>query len=456
MKKNKALKYYLPVMISIVMLIFTACNEPKDLGMELLPSTDLIEINNAVEKNSISSYTFSEDTIRTDEPEKSLFGSFDDPVFGRTTINFATQFRLQYTPDFGTNPQADSIFLYLYYRYLYGDSVTTQRIKIYELTEKLIVDTTNASGGTSDYPYYQNIDLKSMASSVLIGEHEFIPEIEQDSTYGDTLYQLMKIPLNISLAEKLVYADSSNLVNNDVFLEYFKGLYLESEKDAAEGGAILSLEAASTGSFQGSALLVYYNNAENKLKSDPDTLYYPYVISKFSARVNSISHDYSGTPFFANLNQESGDDSLIYIQSTGGLKSRIYIDNLAQWKDSANTAINKAEIIFQADSVLSEFDKYAPPKQLLFTAINEDGKEYLPIDYYFSPAFYNGILNTKDYTYRFNITQHLQQIIDGKTENYGFFLSVARKNSEAKRVIIKGSNSNTGIKLIITYSKFLQ
>jgi hypothetical protein len=170
-KKNRALKNYLPEIISIVMLIITACNEPKDLGMELLPSTDLIEIKNIVEKNSISSYTFSEDTIRTDEPEKSLFGSFDDPVFGRTTINFATQFRLQYTPDFGTNPQADSIFLYLYYRYLYGDSVTNQRMKIYELTEKLIVDTTSASGGTSDYPYYQNIDLKSMASPVLIGEH---------------------------------------------------------------------------------------------------------------------------------------------------------------------------------------------------------------------------------------------------------------------------------------------
>ncbi|MDD2382345.1 MAG: DUF4270 domain-containing protein, partial [Mariniphaga sp.] len=434
----------------------TSCNEPNDLGMNLLPSTDLIEINNIVEKNSISSYTYTEDAIRTDEATRSLLGIFDDPVFGRTTINFASQFRMQYTPNYGTNPEADSIMLYLYYRYIYGDSTTTQRINVYELNENLIVDTTSASGGTYDYPYYQNVDLKSMASSEKIGEIEFVPEIKQDSVYGDTLYQLLKIPLNISLADKLVNADSTHMVNNDQFLEFFKGLYFESEKDAGQGGAIISLEAAAGSNFQGSALLVYYNNAENKLKASPDTLYYPYVISKFSARVNSITHDYSGTSFYPNLNTETGNDSLIFLQSTGGLKSKILIDNLIQWRDSANTAINKAELIFQIDSVISEVDKYAPPSQLLLLAINEEGKEYIPIDYYFSPLFYNGRLNSQDYTYKFNITQHLQQIIDGETENYGFFLSTARKNSEANRVVIKGHNSHTGIRLIITYSKFLQ
>lgn len=293
-----------------------------------------------------------------------------------------------------------------------------------------------------------------MASSIKIGELEFIPRVEQDSSSGDTLYQLLKVPLDISLGEKLVNADSSQTKNNDVFLEFFKGLYIEAEKDDPEGGTILTLEASSKGTFQGSALLVYYNNDENMDEEEPDTLYNAYVITNLCARVNSISHDYSGTPFEANLNKvtEPGD-SLIYVQATGGLKSKVFIDNLSLWKDSVNTAINKAVLVFQIDTIASQVDKFPPPAQLLFTYINEDGEEYLPVDYAF---FGGGILNTENYTYSFNITQHIQKIIEGEAENLGFFLTTAVKNSEAKRVILKGSSSKTGIRLIITYSKYLQ
>lgn len=456
MKKNIINKYFKAISIVFTIIFFYSCNEPNDLGMSLLPSNDLIEIKSLVETESISSYTYTEDSVRTDEALKSLFGSLDDPVFGNTTINFAAHFRLQYQPDFGTNTVVDSVKLFLYYRFLYGDTTTLQRIKVYEMEESIIIDTTSVSGGSYDYPYYQDVDLKSMASTLLIGELGFIPEVARDSTYGDTLYQTLRIPIDPSLGVKLVNADTTQMKDNDAFLEYFKGLYFESEKDDPNGGCILSLESSSSGSFQGSALLVYYNNDENKVKDEPDTLYNAYVITPLSARVNSIIHDYSVTSFASNLNKETDTDSLIYIQSTGGLKSKVYIDDLSLWKDSLNTAINKAELIFQVDTVISDIKKYPPPSQLLFTYIDSNGKEFLPIDYGFSSSFYGGYLNTKGYTYKFNITQHLQQIIDGEIDNNGFFLSTAFKNSNANRVVLKGSNSKTGIRLIITYSKFLQ
>jgi hypothetical protein len=455
--KKNYINLYILVLLTGLILVFYSCNEPNDLGMDLLPSDDLVEISSLVETQSISSFTFSEDSVRTDEASKSLVGIFDDPVFGKTTINFASQFRLQYQPDFGTNPVVDSVKLFLYYRFLYGDTTTTQRIKIYELNESLIVDTTSTSGGSYNYPYYQDVDLKSMASPLKIGELEFIPEVARDSASGDTLFQLLKVPVDISFGEKLVNADSAYTKNNDVFLEFFKGLYIEAEKDAPNGGTVMSLEASSGGSFQGSALLVYYNNDENIEEEEPDTLYNAYVITDLCARVNSISHNYAGTPFELNLNNDSGNgDSLIYVQATGGLKSKIFIDNLSLWKDSVNTAINKAVLVFQVDSIASEVEKFPPPSQLLFTYINEDGREFLPVDYSFSPIFYGGSLNYRDYTYSFNITQHLQKIIDGEIENLGFFLTTAYKNSEANRVILKGSSSKTGIRLIITYSKYLQ
>ena len=149
-----------------------------------------------------------------------------------------------------------------------------------------------------------------------------------------------------------------------------------------------------TSTFQGSALLVYYNNDENTIDleedEEPDTLSQVYLITQYSARVSAIEHDYTGTPFLENLDSEEVEDDLVYVQPTGGLKSRITISGLESWKDSTNMGINKAEIIFHVDTVASDIHNYPPPNQLLFTFVAPDEEEYRPIDFFFSPAFYGG------------------------------------------------------------------
>lgn len=444
MEKNK--KFSRQIFIAFCLLLFAvaSCNNQNNIGMEVLPDGDIINVRNTVIKEDISSFTYNEDLIRTDEASKSLLGSFTDTLFGNTTIDFAAQFRLFEFPKFGTNAKADSVKLYMYYRLIYGDTITPQHFKVYELESALDFDS----------EYKQDVDLKSLVYPQIIGETSYTPKVRLDSTTADTFYQLITIPIDLSLGEKLIEADSLTMVNNDNFLEYFKGLVIESEKLSGQGGTILSLEASSSSAFQGSALVLYYSNDDEKTSTGADSaLVMPYIISKYSARVNRITHDYTSTPFYENLNSETTQDSLIYIQASGGLKSRILISDLSSWGDSVNTAINKAELIFQIDTTASEVHKFIPPTQLLFTIVDSTGVERLPIDYVFSPTFYGGALRA-DYTYHFNITQHLQQIIDGTAENLGFYLTPAQKNNEAKRVILKGSTSETGIKLVITYSKF--
>jgi hypothetical protein len=426
-----------------LLFAISGCNKYDDFGVEALPQGDLISVKNIVKKGGIASYIYRDDSIKTDEASKSLLGSFNDPVFGVTNIDFATQFRLQRFPKFGTNPSADSIILYLYYRSIYGDTLTAQHLKVYELSSSLV----------KDAEYNQYVDLKSMASNQLLGEVNYIPQKAKIDTIRkggqfriDTSYLRIKIPLDLSLAEKLINADSAIMVQPDTFLAFFKGLFVESEPVSGEGGTVLSLDP--------SVLLLYYNNDELRAEAKGDTsVAVPYVITKNSARVNRIEHNYSGTNFVSKINNQTDEDSLIYIQATGGLKSRILIENLESWKDSVNVAINKAEIIFQVDTVISDVHKFMPPLQLLFTVVNDKGVEVLPKDYGFSPEFYGGYLR-KDYTYHFNITQHLQEIINGNANNYGFFLTPAHKNNEANRVVIKGAKSATGIKLIVTYSKY--
>ena len=441
-KKNRKYSNGILLGLIVIILAFAGCDEPSEFGIEALPDGDLITIKNIVVRDDISSYTFREDSIRTDKSRKSLLGSINDPVFGKTNIDFAAQFRLSSFPDYGENPQADSIKLFLFYREVYGDTVTAQKFKVYELDSPLDVDK----------EYNQYAKLKTFASDKLLGETEYINKVKLDEN-KDTLYQLITVPLDTSLAEKLLNADSTDMINNDVFLEYFKGLYVESEQISDDGGSILYLEAASSSSFKGSALLMYYNNEEIRGLDADSSLAMPFIISGFSARVNNIEHDYTDTPFGENINKRIDEDSLIYVQSTGGLKSSILIENLASWKDSVNVAINKAELIFQVDTIASDIENFAPPSQLLFTVVNDNGEEYLPIDYIYNPAYFGGQLR-EDYTYHFNITQHLQELINGTVNNYGFFLSPANKNDKANRVVLKGARSTTGVKLIITYSKY--
>ncbi|MDO9613869.1 MAG: DUF4270 family protein, partial [Bacteroidota bacterium] len=261
--------------------------------------------------------------------------------------------------------------------------------------------------------------------------------------------QEITIKLNASLINKLWAADSLTLSKNDLFLEYFKGLYIEAA-DLNQGGAIIRIYTLAGGS----RMIMHYHNSEE------DSLFYNYNINENSARVGRFSHDYTNTAFAANLDKKTNQDSLIYLQTTGGLGSKILIPNLNLWRDSANIAINKAELIFTVDQFYTDTANYTPPYQVILSAINEKDDLYFPSDLAFSQAYFGGVYNKTDGTFRFNIAKHMQELMTKKPngvgylrENFGFFLSMADRNSNYGRVVLKGATSTTGIRLEITYSK---
>ncbi|WP_167617533.1 DUF4270 family protein [Maribellus sediminis] len=449
---NRIFKY--AGVLFLMALLFSACNKENDLGIEILPGTDLINVHNAVIKDQLGAYANSEFGIVTNRSGYNLIGSLQDEAFGNTTVNFATQLRITTYTDFGANPVADSTFLFLYYRNVYGDTLTAQNLKVYELEEMLY----------DDQKYTQDIDLKSMASDQVIGEIVYTPKVELDSASQDTLYQVIKIPIDNEFGQKLISADSADMVIIDSFLTNIcKGIYIESEKVNTPGsGALMRLEASSSSTFQGSALLVYYNNDSNIVAEEPDTLSKAFLITQFSARVNNIVHDYTSTAFVNDLDQGVEQEDYIYIQPTGGLKSHITVGELTGWRDSLNTAINKAELVFQIDTIASDIEKYPPPTSLTLTFIDKDSIERLPIDYYFSPSYYGGYLR-EDYTYHFNVTQHVQRVInildpddDAYVGNQGFVITTGQTSDNPRRVILEGTGRETGVQLIITYSKYLQ
>ena len=446
MKTELAKKYKFVIGFVVMVVIFWGCkSDINDLGKDLLFPGDLVNVRNHSEKN-IMAYTFTDGNQRTDEAVFNLLGTFNDPLFGKTTADFACQFRLSGYPDslkkISIKPQIDSLVLSLVYREVYGDTITPQHFKVYELGSDLDID----------QKYYQNTDLKSMSKAELVGEKNYTPKFKLDSltsTYGstkaipkDTTIQEIRIKLNQHLLDKLLAADSLTWSDNDKFIKYFKGLYIEAD-DLTQGGSILKVNTLGNGS----RIAIHYHT------NTTDSLIYIYNINSSSARVNRFAHDYSKTVFAAHLDKTDVQDSLIYLQTTGGLRSKIFIPNLGTWSDSTNIAINRAELIFQIDSTITDLTKFRPSEQLVLTAIDKDGKEYFPSDLAFSSLYYGGTYNSADKTYRFNIAKHLQEVIEKKKDNYGFYLSTAFRSSTFRRVVLKGVTSKTGIRFEVAYSK---
>ncbi|MFV0269023.1 MAG: DUF4270 family protein, partial [Draconibacterium sp.] len=142
--------------ILVLLFILGACTDENELGLETLPGRDLINVKTSTVKEDIKAYINNEFGIVANQVDNILLGSFNDPSFGNTTASLAVQCRLNYFPDFGTNPVVDSMFLYLYYYGLYGDTVTEQTIRVYEMLDDLKADT---------FTYIQDINLKGMAST---------------------------------------------------------------------------------------------------------------------------------------------------------------------------------------------------------------------------------------------------------------------------------------------------
>lgn len=434
----------------MVMLFWGCKNEINDLGKNLLLPGDLVSVRNFSEKN-IKAYTLTDGNQRTDEPGYNLLGTFNDPVFGKTTTDFACQFRLSGYPDslkaISKKSVIDSLVLVLLYKDVYGDTLTPQHLKVYELGSDLDIG----------QKYYQDVNLQNLSKGELLGEKNYVPKFKLDSlsaTYGstkknpkDTTIQEIRIKLDQKLITKLMAADSLTWSDNDKFIKYFKGLYVEAG-DLSQGGAVMKINTLASGS----------NMAIHFHTSKTDSLTYTYNINGSSARVSRFEHDYSKTAFAANMDKEV-QDTLIYLQTTGGLRTKILIPNLENWSDSTDLAINKAELILKLDPTMSDTVKYAPVQQLVLAAIDQDGKEYLPSDEAFSKIYYGGIYNHKDQTYRFNIAKHMVEVLKAKKSNtqklrnYGFYLETAYRNETYRRVVLKGATSKTGIRLDIVYSR---
>ena len=414
------------------LLIFTSCEEPSFIGLEVLPEDDGFNIHK-YEDIEIETSTRERDSILGRDYPRSLLGSMDDPVFGGFKASFMTQLGISVVDhDFGPDPIAEELVLYLHLTDLYGQEGVPQKVSVYQLNE--LIDRERHA--------YSNFDPMTMSPEPgLVTEH--IIDMEE----GDSI---VAIPIvSQDLQDKLLFAPDSAKQSISQFITYFNGLYVTAEMTNDERGSVHTVNLNS----DESRLSLYYKNTD-----EPDSiLQYNYIITENANRINLFEHDYSKARFADVLGQTGTEDSLLYIQGGHGLTGRLDFDHLNAWRDSMSIApfsLNSASLYLPVnmDHIT---DEYPLPDKLLALQMDEEGELVMIDDFRIGENYFGGDFNSETGEYKINITNWVNSYIKKRHESNSIHLAVMNAGFYPNLVMIRNRNhTEGGIRLEIMYTRF--
>jgi hypothetical protein len=432
-KKSGITHFFLSLFLGGI--VFIGCKKPGVTdGAQFLPEEDFL---NAFQTDTfqINVHTTVEDEVYTDELSLAVVGYQADPILGETVCKTYTQFRLSaLTPEFPEQMEIDSVVMSLAFNAAYYGTPMRQRFSVHPLAEDLVKDSTyNAQRVVAIQPTdlvkdgqeWVKVDTKNPA---VVG--------------GDTTVPQLRIPLDLELGQYLTHpSDPSVLDSQTAFLDYFKGVCIESR---GRYDAVMRYDLIDPTT----KITIYYRDLSG---STPDTLLYDFVVNTDCARYNYFEHRYQNTAL-ANVKEAPVDgDEYFYIQSGGGLKAIIDLPTLMNLKEG-NKVINKAELIVPID-----FDAAYTQFEVLYLRYeNEEGElKILPDEVSQSIS---GNYNSSSRRYKFNITRYVQSLMTGEIDSSPLHLIGGTSGVSVKRAVAHGpkfnpANPSENTRLIVTFAE---
>ncbi len=432
--------------LAIIFLTFYSCKkDPNDIGYTLLPGSDTLNVR-SVDTVTIIAYSLIQDSIRTDKRTENMVGSMVDPVFGVTSANYYTQFRLSAeSNDFGSNPVMDSIVLQLRYSTIYGDTNTLQTLKVYEMSQDLSYDST----------YYSNQSIAIYGN--LLASYTFRPK-PKDSVLVKGVKTAPHIRINLSkmtnyFGNKILFTPADVINSNLSFIKYMKGLAIQSVP-VSSGGALISILPIDANS----KLVLYFHNDSTTYNA------FDMPVNSLCARMNQFDHNgyLSASPELKNqiLNKDTllGKEKL-YIQGLGGVQTKIRIPYIKELRNLGKIAINNALLVLKN----IEFDTtYAPVPAIYLLQKDSLGRFANVLDYVEGANYFGGVYDKNKKTYTIRLTRHIENILLGKVTNHDLYLMASHPSGSTlvpNRVIVRGTNpsdptvTSDRIQLQIVYTK---
>jgi len=400
-------------------------------------------------------------------------GIYDNVVFGTTTANFVTQVALgTYAPTIGESPVIESAVLTIPYFIkskttdaegastyvldsIYGDKTNGKLdLKVYE--SGIQMRNAYLSGG-SQLPQFYYTDQNNEFETKKLGNHLndtlyeaentkffFDPkEIVTKTIDADTKKEVitrtepqMVLHLNKGFfQEKILNAPASKLASDDVFQEYFRGVYFNVARSASSPSNLALLN------FGQGKITINYRAKTASTTDDPTLTEKKQIV--LNLMVGSATANSAATANFlqnvrnpeyeaaitTNVNKTEGDEKL-YVKGGQGSAAVIrltgFASQLAAIRDK-NWKVNEANLVFYIDA-----DKMAgtdePVRMYLYDLTNNT----VLADY--STEAFGGVINKgtdkRGKTYKFRITSHIRNLIKNTTaENVDLGLVISQSSA---------------------------
>ncbi len=440
------MKYNLIPLLAALILITSlfSCNAPTSIGADLVEEDEFLNSEiidtlslevNLIYSDSVKTTPLYDASNNTARPY--LVGTLNDEIFGRSKANLYTQVRLPSNDvDLGSNLVLDSVVLTLKYLSppLYGDSLSTTSLSIYEVTETMVTEVMVTETTTAEQDYYSNQtfsydpeplgelnDFVHTPSDSVTINRLFVDSEGQDSLGTTKIEPHLRIKLNNNLGNRfLTQSGTSTFADKDAFLLYFKGLYITAD-DNSNVMAYFDLLSSR------SRLVLYYSS------NDGDGLSFSFPINSLSATANHYEHYYDNTDLPNIISQPSpNSQDVIYLQSMAGTGLEFEIPHL---QSIPSIVVNKAQL--ELYSLPNTSNTYSAPGALFFTSKDDTTEETFGVN-----GSEREVITTdageEIYKYTLTFNFYSQQKYDGEFTNRLEQIFINRQSTIADRVIIGG------------------
>src|SRR5690554_5227 len=255
--------------VVLILVAFSSCKEDINyLESDLIGGHNFSGVIDST--TNVVAYSKRTFPVQTNDLPIYRLGVFNDAVYGQSTANLLTQVSMEVTnPTFGTDPVVERVILSIPYfstPSFDGENTTYTLDSIYgNAPMKLSVYESNyflrnydpQTGFEEPQKYYsnQNIIFENFLGQLLYETDDFVPsnediDIEEDelddegnpiiTTLSPRLYLELSEDANAFFTQKILEQEGSdNLLNNNNFRDYFRGIYIKTEPINNTGNAFV-------------------------------------------------------------------------------------------------------------------------------------------------------------------------------------------------------------------------
>lgn len=397
--------------IAITLVLVASCDKDfNELGSDLVNDDHYkFDIDST---KSIVAYNQKVGPVETSNLPINALGYYNNPVFGKTKASYVTQLELStLSPTFKTHVVIDSVYLYVPYFCTFKskdsesgtstytlDSIQGEGkldLKIYEnghFLRDYDPNPDSSLGLTERQKYYSNqtpqFDAAIANGGAILNNAESPSGENTDFTFNsaelkytyiknsETIVKERKTPgMSILLDKaffmnKIINAPAGKLINNNVFKEYFRGLYFKvGEYQGSSAKGMMSL----VDFRQGKIIISYHQDNVNSVEQVPEDKRERKTLQLNLAgnSVNLLEHE-NNAAYEAAITapQVAGGHERLYLRGQEGATTVISLfgteDNLKP--DLSNNQELIPQLIPGGNGVPDELDKLRYP---------EDGKKWL-------------------------------------------------------------------------------